>query len=283
MSVLKIGSVGPEVVKVKAQLAKQGAWSAHNTSPNYTPSLAKAVAYFQQTHLNERGEPCGVDGRVGLETRWALAHPTGKAQRNFITVGSEGLPGGLSEGRSSLLAIAIAQHGIKEVPNGSNRSSSPRGGVDKFLPHWCRKDDEKGPPWCCFFVSWVHNEALGVYPLGERVGSCARAWKLAQGGMRFRNSGRRSPGPGDAFVMLYKSDGSFTGKGHIGFVLRVSEGNSKINTIDGNCGNRVKVGVRDLTDDRVVGFIDPWKDGRTLQNFDRGLIAASNVGELGTR
>ena len=283
MAILQIGSVGPEVVKVKAQLARQGFWPASNTSPNYTQSLAAAVTYFQQTHLNEHGAPCGVDGKVGPETQWALAHPTGKAQRNFIPSDGNAIPAGLTEGRNELLTIALDQHGIKEVPNGSNRSSSPKGGIDKYLPSWGKKEGQNGPPWCCFFVSWVQKQAFGTYPLGRQEGSCANAWELAKGGMRYPNNGNRTPVPGDAFVMLYKEGGAFTGKGHIGFVLRVSADGGEINTVEGNCGNRVKLGRRPLAGSDIVGFIDPWKDGGNLQDFERGLIDARDVGDQGTR
>ena len=51
-----------------------------------------------------------------------------------------------------------------------------------------------------------------------------------------------SPVPGDAFVMLYQD-----GTGHIGFVLRVVKANATaFNTLEGNCGNRVKVGCRQM-------------------------------------
>ena len=86
MAILKVGDRSEEVVKVKALLAGQGYWPASNTSPNFTPKLAEAIVYFQQTHLNQHGKPCGVDGKVGPETWWALRNPSGRAQRS-------GLPG----------------------------------------------------------------------------------------------------------------------------------------------------------------------------------------------
>jgi hypothetical protein len=283
MKIWKVGDRGDAVVEIKRLLVAQGFWHPGNTSPNYTKTLADAVAYFQQTHLNEKGKPCGVDGKVGPETWWALRHPSGGPQRS-------GLPGGriprrISDARAELLDIALRQHGIKEVPDGWNRSDRPRGGVDKYLPGWCMEPDKKGPPWCCFFVWWACREHFGRFPMGERVGACRRAHQLARENRIYRSArGSYTPVPGDAFVMLYKSGGRYTGKGHIGFVYRVSRSAEEFNTVEGNCGNRVKIGKRSLSDATIEGFIDFWDDGRSLAGeFERGLVRAGDVSRSGTR
>ena len=85
------------------------------------------------------------------------------------------------------------------------------------------------------------------------------------------------PFPGDAFVMEHGD-----GTGHIGFVLRVSADGTTINTVEGNCGNRVKVGLRSLSAHDIVGFIDNVPD-ETREDFERGVLSASAVENASTR
>jgi hypothetical protein len=280
MTTLKVGSLGYGVGLLKLTLADQGFWPKAHTGPEFTPKLKQAVEYFQSTHLGRDGEPLTVDGKVGDETRWALKHPTGKAQRSGIP--NDQIPEGLSNDRRWLLEVALGEHGIKEKPNGSNRGSGPRGGVDKYLPAWCKKEDGKGPAWCCFCVSWVLYEHFGYHPLGRRHGSCKKAWEAAKKQKMHIPIDR--PGfssfrvmPGDAFVMLRRN-----GTGHIGFVYRVCSTGQKINTIEGNCGNRVKIGRRDIYKAPMHGFINFFGDAPS--SFEKGLlISADDVSAEGTR
>ena len=271
------------VVVFKDAMANQGFWTG-NRSEAYTKTFAQAVAYFQQTHLGPDGEQLQVDGIIGPNTGWALNHPTGKAQKSNLSPKTTGghlrIPMGISEERARILGIALGEHNVREKPNGSNRGP----GIDKYLPTWAQT--RPGPPWCCFFVSWVTKQALGQYPLGRNHGSCARAWKAAQErGMAWPKykivdtPGHRNPThpiPGDAFYMRFGPT-----KGHIGFVYRVSADGKTINTVEGNCANRVKIGRRRL-DDRVYGIID-FFDGEESSRFERGLIEAKDVGKDRTR
>lgn len=285
------------VVEVKRKLQLQGFWpQGVSLGSMYGPKTFQAVMYFQQTHLGPDGLPLEIDGFVGPDTQWALNHPTGKAQKSGLgPVSGEDryrdIPHGIGPARDKLLRIALDQYGIRERPNGSNRGTTPRGGVDKFLPAWCCKKEGKGPAWCCFFVSWVTKEAFGVYPLGRRYGSCKQAWAAANERRMLREEQegilalrRRSiPIPGDAFYMRYGR-----GTGHIGFVYRVSQDGREINTIEGNCANRVKIGYRCI-DYRIFGFInfygEQWKDfsAGILSSFERGLLEAPDVSRAGTR
>lgn len=264
---LKIGDNHSDVIKIKQILNKQGFWPYDNFNTNYTTKLSEAVAYFQQTHLNEHGEPCGVDGSVGPETWWALNHPTGIAQKSNLP--NNQIPKGIGDLRTKILEVALAQHGIKETPNGSNRGNKPRGGVDKFLPDWVKKPGKKGPAWCMFFVSFVTQEAFDKYPLGRRYGSCKQAWNEAgKLGMQ-RDFGV----PGDAFMMLHGN-----GTGHVGFVYNM-KGQQLFNTVEGNCGNRVKIGKRNT--ESVVGFINFCKDN--VSDFEEKFIDVADVSSDGTR
>ena len=280
MATLKVGSSGWEVALLKTDLADQGFWPKYHTGPLFTSKLAQAVEYFQSTHLGRDGAPLTVDGVVGPDTKWALQHPTGKHQRSGIPNGH--IPEGLSQDREHLLAIALGEHGIKEKPSGSNRSTGPRGGIDKYLPSWCKKEDKKGPAWCCFFTSWVLHEALGHYPLDRRHGSCKKAWEAAKKKKMHIPIDKDTFSsalvtPGDAFVMLRRN-----GTGHIGFVYRVSMTSQEINTIEGNCGNRVKIGRRDIYKAPMHGFINFFGD--KFPSFERGLLeGADDVAAEGTR
>ncbi len=280
MALLRIGSKDPEIGRIKRQLEKQGHWNACNGfSDSFGKKLFDAVIYFQQTHFLGDGSRPGIDGIIGNQVRWMLKNPTAKSPAlNRIAR----IPKGLTEIRHEILRVALSQVGTKEIPNGSNRGKKPNGGVDKYLPAWGKT--KKGPPWCCFFVSWVTKQAFGKYPLGQNAGLCAWAYDKARKlGMLRLNNGKNIPVPGDAFVMLYKKGGKFTGKGHIGFVFWVSKDGQTIITLEGNCLNQVLVGQRELSDKSIVGFIDFAKDSRKCKGFERGTLKARKVGKAGTR
>jgi hypothetical protein len=269
--ILKQGVRDPQVSELRELLQKQGFWNA-SFSPydGLTPSLmtaklTEAVVYFQQTHLDSSGQPLDADGVVGAKTWWSLRHSTGKAQKSNLQKNL--YPEGIGIERLELLTTAMKYHGAKETPNGSNRGPV----VDKFLPGWSRRS-KKGPAWCMFFVSFVTKATFGSYPLGRVHGSCKKGWVAAKA----RSMTYTAPVPGDAFMMLRAN-----GTGHVGFVYRVSEDGKRINTIEGNCGNRVKIGCRD-TKTITAGFIDFVGTPRP-RKFERGLVKAQNVGAHGTR
>lgn len=292
MTVLAKGSVGPRVLEVKKTLWDQGFYRCKDIvrpevgfNTIFTTELEEAVAYFQQTHLGPGGIPLEVDGIVGPDTLWALKNPTGPAQKSRLGPNHGTrimhIPHGIGESRKQVLCIALEQYGIREYPNGSNRGKSPKGGVDKFLPDWQKEKPGKGPPWCCYFVSWVMRQKFGRYPLGRNYGSCARAWtKAVELGMAHPREGEDGmlfhPMPGDAFYMRHTPT-----TGHFGLVYRVSLDGREINTVEGNCGNRVKIGYRKV-DEHIYGFIDFFR-GIRHQDFEHGLIKAGDVGKDGTR
>lgn len=186
------------------------------------------------------------------------------------------IPHGLGPKRTAILQVAFRQIGIVEQPLGSNRGKD----VEKFMPNWAIPADPHtpGPAWCCFSAFWVANQALGKYPLGRHHGSCTKAFKEAKTfGMFVRNDGIQVPYPGDAFLV---------GKGeemhHIGITYRVAPGVGEINTLEGNCGQRFKLGRRSLTDGEIAGWIvfvpDEHPDG-----FERGLVEAPWTARSPTR
>jgi hypothetical protein len=253
------------------RLRAEGYWNEPTEPPDFSIEVEEAVRYFQQTHLGADGKSLAADGVVGPKTWWALTNASGDPQRSRIAAS---IPTGIGGLRERILQVALAEHArpVVEEPNGSNRGPF----VDRYLPAWTKQPGKPGPYWCCFFYSWVIHEATGSWPLETDgpQGSCQTVRRLAGKLKRFAPklipNGR--PIPGDAFVMDRGG-----GHGHIGFVLRVNAERTQINTVEGNCGNRVKVGLRELSDPEIVGFIDnaPLENGSA---FELGIAEATNLG-----
>lgn len=273
--------LGPErknppdgVRKLKGLLADQGFYKGDVTTGAWGVRLTEAVVYFQQTHIGQDGRQLQADGVVGEKTWWALENAHGEPQRNNL---EPKIPAGLPEQRVAVLKKALAEHakGVKEEPNGSNRGPE----VDKYFPGWLLaklKKGQKGEAWCAFFVNWVVTEAMGKRPWGGYIGSCTALLKASKAKGLPVYQGGANLCPGDAFL-LPAPGGKMK---HIGLVLRVSDDGSKINTVEGNCGNRVKVGVREVADMRFVNF---YGDNGHSIGFERGLVAAADVAGAGTR
>lgn len=265
---LFLGSGGEAVRTLVARLRAQGFWTPLETPTRVIEELELSVRDFQRTHLGPDGSFLEVDGVVGSKTWWALEHPSGPAQHSGLRAE---IPARLSSLRTRVLQTALDEHRkrVAEVPDGSNRGPE----VDKYLPRWMRSGHAPGPPWCCFFYSWVVREALGAWPLGAQEGSCTHARRRA-GELSLwkpKSLPGSEPVPGDAFVMDRGG-----GRGHIGFVLRVSADGRHINSVEGNCGNRVKLGLRALSDPEIVGFIDNVQQEQA-RDFERGIVSAEPV------
>jgi hypothetical protein len=271
---LWLGSQGSAVVELARLLQAHGFALEESAADGFGPELEECVQDFQRTHLGPDGRFLEVDGVVGPKTWWALAHASGAAQRSYIEAAP---PRGLTPLRRRLLEVALAEHarGVAELPDGSNRGPD----VDRYLPGWLTERPGPGPAWCCFFYSWVVKSALHHWPLGQREGNCmqARARAGALGLWTPLGSRGERPLPGDAFVMNRGG-----GRGHIGFVLRVSQDGTQINTLEGNCGNRVKLGLRELRDSEISGFIDNVPSEAPL-DFERGIVSAKPLGGASTR
>lgn len=256
---LRLGHHGPDVLELKQRLLSLGySPTKRVTNDRFDQAWDEAVRFFQQTHLDRRGKNLKPDGIVGSETDWALAHPNGLPQRSGLLAR---LPEGLEPLRTAHLALALEQHGIVEDPIGSNRGDHPNGGVDKFIPKWALS--LPGPKWCCFFWSWVHHNA-SEQPLFKVHGSCSKAWEAAVM-LGLAQTDVRQIRPGDAFLLK--------GFRHIGYVLQLSEDGREINTVEGNCANRVKIGRRNVRE--LEGVIDMVPDEHG-DGWQRGLLLASS-------
>jgi hypothetical protein len=154
--------------------------------------------------------------------------------------------------------------GVCEVPNGSN-----------WGPEIKKYGGQRGWAWCCLFAGWVEHVAFGEFPLGAKYALCKAAWN------RGREMGRTFAAvydqlrPGQRFMML-----NANGTGHTGIILSVSEDGKWVNTIEGNAGNRVKVGKRPVS--QFAGVLD-FFDLPFNTDFQHGLLAVKPTAGDSTR
>jgi hypothetical protein len=265
---LQEGSRGPEVAEMQGILLAHGFGVGRMVVNGVLddPTM-DALLYFQQTHLNSEGRFLEPDGKVlvgGTETWWALYNASGDAQRNYF---DPFIPEGVSGMARAILEVALAEHakGVREEPDGSN-----------WGPEISKYGGQPGWPWCCLFTSWCEMIAYGAYPLGAKYALCAAAWKRAKEMGRTFTAVRGQLRPGQQFMIL-RGDGT----GHTGFIAAVSADETVVNTVEGNCGNRVKVGQRPVS--QFAGVIDFFDLPLNSMWFERGLFSAKPVGQDGTR
>ncbi len=272
MRTLQFGDKGEDVRTLQRILQEQGFFHWY-IGGNFLKRTKQAVIYFQETHLGPNGEFLETDGIVGDNTWWALENPSGEAQRSYIP---GRIPDDLTPLRYRQLEIALTEHrnGVQEIPDGSNWSDE----ISKYGVYY-NPQKQIGQPWCCYFWSWCNKECFGYYSLTNvrYRGHCKTTWEKAlEQGMAFYKE-EYNPLPGDAFIMLYRENGRFKGTGHIGFVLRVEVSNGQavaINTVEGNAGNRVKVGKRNLSSTDIIGFINNFPADEQPEDWEMGLVQA---------
>lgn len=263
---LEYGMSGDDVKYVQAILKQQGYFNGACLG-NFKNLTKEAVLWFQMTHIYKGGQQLDVDGKVGSKTWWALHNASGNSQRNFI---DPMIPDGIVGDRFEVLSVGLEEYRtrVHEVPDGSNWGD----GVTKYggNPGWA---------WCCLFVSWVYKQAVGKYPFGQKQSSTWAGWQYAQQKHIYHARENYTPIPGDMFLMQYKdTHGNYLHKGHIGFVLAVDMKKKKFNTVEGNSGNRVKVGVRGIFSNTMIGFISPYTKPEDINpKFKQGLLNSSGV------
>lgn len=266
-STLRYGMSGPEVKTLQSLLRARGAFDGTPTG-NFKELTLAAVRYFQQTHVGPDGLYLKPDGVVGPATWWALEHP-GEGQKTGLP--NPSIPSGLTEDRKKVLqaAFSLYRKGVAETPKGSNWGD----GVSEIL---------KGigaAPWCAYGVSHIWMAGLGVYPMGKRHGHCLTMWNEAKGrGKAHTIKSGYSPIPGDIFIMLYRNESRhLTGAGHTGIVTNVSADGSKFNTVAGNEGDRLKHGLRLISQPTLEGFINLLGDNPT--KWKRQILSTETLDE----
>lgn len=268
MTLLKPGKRHKDVLALKSILRSQG-YTITDASDLYDEQTANEVQVFQAQHLDISGAYLKPDRLVGEKTWWALENASGEAQRSKIKGGT--VRGGLSEVRRSVLRFAEDEwrNGTREIPDGSNRGD----GVEKFIVGY------GAVAWCALSASWIVKQGSGSWPMGKREGGVLNLWTRAeeQGKARTLASGYK-PVPGDLMVILNRftsgpKKGKRTGTGHVSIVAAVDEKNYWFNTYGGNEGNRFKLGLRNMDQENLVGFINLF--GNDSEGFKRGLLKGS--------
>lgn len=162
---LRIGDTGPEVVRLRQDLAEANP-ELMSSSPS--PTVFDAQLDTAVRGLQERYE-LTQDGVVGPRTLRALqAEMADLRSPEPDYVAMDALPR-----RTAMFARAALRARIREVPLGSNRGpTGPSGGVDAFLT-WFGDGETylkyearpnlpqgwRGAPWCAAFIAWCAAQA----------------------------------------------------------------------------------------------------------------------------
>ena len=222
---LQVGSSGSQVKQMQQELQAAGL----NPGPIdgvFGPHTLAAVKSYQAKHNLQ------VDGVVGPKTLHALAtdgfsvnhpHAPAPAPSHPSTGGTHSVPpAGASHGAKvdALLAEARSHLGYHEGANNSNMFSRGMG--------------RPAEAWCADFVSYCATKA-GLHMNTASAQGVANALK-AKGLWK----GRSDPQPGDA--VTFRWDGSHGWADHVGMVEKVFKrgGQTYIQTIEGNSGDRVR-------------------------------------------
>jgi len=219
---VRTGSRGSSVISVQKELKAAGI----NPGPidgDFGPKTRAAVMAYQRKHH------LAVDGVVGSKTWSALTHDSFKPGKPSAakppkkpghTAPVQTSPGRPSSKAAKLLAEARKHLGFHEGAGNRNPFSRALG----------------RPPeaWCADFVSYCAKKA-GLHVNTASAQGVANAIK-AQGGWK----GRHNPQPGDA--VTFRWDGSHGWADHVGMVEKVFKrgGQTYIQTIEGNSGDRVR-------------------------------------------
>lgn len=281
--VLRAGMRHAKVPLIKAILRSQGAWTGSD-SEDFGPKLKAAVQYFQSTHLRSDGAFLSGDGEVGPFTWWSLYNPTGAAQKSNITpvtpTNSRGKLeqefkrryGGLPESRQKFLRALWEEYlkDVREIPDGSNAGPD----VDRYT------DGFGAVYWCALFQSYCFKKAMGFFHKGKRRAGVMDWFNSGvEAGWAFAAKSGYKPKPGDLMAWRFAK-----GAGHISAVVSLNMAGDKMNTIGGNEGNRVKLGLRNLGNEpQLAGFINLFDDMKTSMSFVPELLAQAELDEIDQR
>ena len=170
--VLALGDRSASTVILHQSLIEQGFDCGDDSSSQvFGPATESAVKLFQASHIGPLKGNLTVDGIVGPATWWALRHPSGEAQHQFL----DDMPVQKASNPIAEAALASAfaelQLGICESPDGSNRGQE----IDLYTGMTGKSPSLLGPKWCAYFVSWNFAKAAGGSPFGRIGGEIGRA------------------------------------------------------------------------------------------------------------
>ncbi|MHC4390946.1 MAG: peptidoglycan-binding protein [Planctomycetota bacterium] len=242
---IRSGSSGPEVRAMQEALNASGIEPQLEVNGTCGPEMEAAIRTFQQQN------GCAVDGIVGPETMGALdaklGLPVQSGPRAFgggggnasypVTGAAPVAPG--EANRNGALQAATSQMGVREA-SGNNDGVPAQ-----------RYSNGRNVPWCANFVSWSFRQAGTPLPGNQvAIGSCDTMMNELKNQGSYFNRGQGTPQPGD--VIFFGTPGDST---HVGIVESVTNG--KVNTVEGNSGNRVTRRSYDLNASRIMGYGRP--------------------------
>ena len=242
---LTIRSQGEDVRELTQILVDRGYLTV--TTTVFDSRVRAAVEEFQARHVDSRGHPLQVDGKVGELTWWALRHADNTdilstpVDTKFFTV----QPGGSLPGRTAL-EVAIQEMSYEAREIGANNSGP---WVEKYL----NGITPTPANWCAGFVSWCFSQVPGGIPFNYHLGARNIRNQFQRKGWTYAPQ-TQSPEPGDIIVWWRGQPDSW--KGHIGIVHHHSNG--ILYSIEGNKGGfPAPVRVFDYVlgrIDRLLGF-----------------------------
>jgi len=238
--VLSVGSSGAEVRELTQLLADRG--HLELATSEFTQEVKAAVLEFQARHVDARGQPLVVDGKVGPLTWWALRHPDNSdlLVKDPPAASLVMPPGGTAAGRAALQAA------IEEMRAGACESGANNSGpwVEKYLNGLAPTPAN----WCAGFVSWCYSHAPGGCPFRYSLGARDVREQFRRRGWTY-DVEHRTPQPGDIVVWWRGQPEGW--QGHIGLVHHAADG--ILYTIEGNKGG---FPAPVATFDYVIGRID---------------------------
>jgi hypothetical protein len=224
----------------------------------FDAATESAVRLFQAQHVDSTGAALTIDGRIGPFT-WGALFPAAPSPAPTSASSSLAL---------HALAVAAAQIGVREQPEGSN--SGPE--VDRYLASVGvapRVGPAANRAWCAAFVYWCFQTAarsLAVTNPVVKTGGVLRHWNEASthDAVRRHRKARALEDPSfvrPGFIFVYDFG---RGLGHTGLIERIDNG--RMITVEGNIAEgatpgREGVGVfrtdrRKITDKLLVGFLE---------------------------
>jgi hypothetical protein len=197
-----------------------------------------------------------------------------------------------------VLDIALGDVGESELPVGSGSNRSPK--IDGYRPQWKRdelakRDRElgrkvKGDAWCAWAVTAWWYRGLGFHPLGRQIGGCYElALEAKRRGLWVPLPDERDTWhvrvayPGAAFVQLDKPPEAGRSAGHTGLISGTDDTGWWASTVEGNSGDAVREGRRQLWAGRMRGLVVPLGPEHAWGEWPLGLRRGEDTAAMGTR
>lgn len=163
-----------------------------------------------------------------------------------------------------VIAIAKSQVGYREST--SNYRVLDDGKTMKGYTRYGAWYGDKYGDWCAMFCSFCINYAnvdRSKMPIDSNCNDWIDTLSSSKYNLYHSNDGKYTPKSGDLIFFDWNKDGSVD---HVGFVSDISRSakrsNTKIETIEGNSGDKVCINTYDINDSCVLGF------GEMPQNKD---------------